>query len=191
MNASKSLELLVNFGNGSVPELASVKRQKVVKILVVLFDERLSFEEHISEMCKKANAKLFLILRLKRLGFSDHELSMLYNALVLSALTYCCSAWGGASQGLLRKVDIIQRKAVRLGIISSFIPITTIIRNSDERLYQKIIDVGEDHVLFNTLPKRTVYAASKLRSKLPPVVKSKSEKELSIFPHRLLRLMNH
>lgn len=188
LNTSKTFELLINFGKSDVPCIPSVERKDNVKILGVTFDKKLNFAKHINNMVMVANRKVYLLLKLKRLGFTKQELILLYKSLVLSSLTYCASVWGGAASCHLDKIDNVQRKAVRLGLISTFVPIMTHISISDSKIYQQIMN-DNSHILRDIIPLRTEYAANMLRPRYPPVARAKSEQELSIFPHRLLRTM--
>ena len=115
-----------------------------------------------------------------RIGFSIRELTLLYNALVLPTLTYCCSVWGGTSDENLRKIDRVQSKAVRLGIINEYTPIKDINRISDEKLYRQILDQGENHVLHEIVPRRAT-GMSGLRKNRPPVEATKFEQETRLF----------
>ena len=134
---------------------------------------------------KLTTAKLYVIFRLRRNGFSIRELTLLHKALVLPTLKFCCSIWGGTSDENLRKIDRLQSKADRLGIINEYTPIKDIIRISDGRLYRQILDQGKNQVLHEKLPKRAK-GTSGLREKRPPVEATKFEHELRLFP-RILR----
>ena len=129
--------------------------------------------------------KLSVVFRLRRIGFSIRELTLLYEVLVLPSFTYCCSVWGGTSDENIRKIDRVQSKAVRLGIINEYTPIKDIIRISDEKLYRQILDQGENHV-HEILPRRAT-GTSGLREKRPPAEATKFEHELRLFPSRILR----
>ena len=178
--------MLLNFGRHDVPLISGIDRKSSVKLLGILFDEKLSFNDHVKCITKRANAKLYVVFRLRRIGFSIRELTLLYRALVLPTLTYCCSVWGGTSDENLRKIDSVQSKAVRLGIINEYTPIKDIIRISDEKLYRQILDQGENLVLHEILPERA-RGTSGSREKRPPVKETKFEHELRLFPSRILR----
>ena len=139
--------MLLNFGRLDVPLISGIDRESSVKLLGILFDGKLSFNDHVKCSTKRATAKLYVVFRLRKIGFSNRELTLLYKALVLPTLTYCCSVWGGTSDENLRKIDRVQSKAVRLGIINEYTPIKDIIRISDEKLYRQILDQRENHVL--------------------------------------------
>ena len=185
-NADKNSKMLLNFGQHDVPFISGIDRKSSVKLLGILFDEKLSFNDHVKCITKRATAKLYVVFRLRRNGFSIRELTLLYKALVLPTLTYCCSVWGRTSDENLRKIDRIQSKAVRSGIINEYTPIKDIIRISDEKLYRQILGQGENHVLHGILPKRAT-GTSNIQEKRPPVETTKFEHELRLFPSRILR----
>ena len=132
-----------------------------------------------------SHCQVIPFFRLKRIRFSIRELTILYKVLVLPTLTYCCSVWGGTSDENLLKIDRVQSKAVRLGIISEYTPIKDIIRISDKKLYRQILDQGRNHVLHAILPKKAT-GTSGLREKRPPVQATKYEHELRLCPSRIL-----
>ena len=172
--------MLLNFGRHDVALISGIDRRSSLKILGILFDEKLSFDDHVKCITKRATANFYIVFRLRRIGFSIRELTLLYKALVLPTLTYCCSVWGGTSDEDFRKTDRVQSKAVRLVIINEYTPIKDIIRISVEKLYRKILDQEENHVLHEILPKRAT-GTSGLREKGPPVEATKFEHELSVF----------
>ena len=145
-NADKSSEMLLNFGQHDVPPIYGIDSKSSVILLGVLFAEKLSFNDHVICIKKRATARLYVIFQLKRIGFSTRELTLLYEALVLPTLTYCCSVWGGTSDENLRKINRVESKAVRLGIINEYTPMKDIIRISDKKLYRQILDQGKNHV---------------------------------------------
>ena len=89
--------MLLNFGRHDVALISGVDRRSSLKILGILFDEKLSFDDHVKCITKRATANFHIVFRLRRFGFSIPELTLLYKALVLPTLTYCCSVWGGTS----------------------------------------------------------------------------------------------
>ena len=125
-NADKSSEMLLNFGRHDVPPSWSVALTESLLLnylFDIFFDEKLSFNDHVKCITKPATAKLYVVFRLRRIGFSIRELTILYKALVLPTLSYCCSVWGRTTDENLRKIDGVQSKAVRLGIINEYTPI--------------------------------------------------------------------
>ena len=185
-NADKNSEMLLNFDRHDVPLISGIDRKSSVKLLGILFDEKLSFNDHVKCITKRTTAKVYVVFRLRRIGFSIREPKLLHKALVLPTLTYCCSVWGGTSDENRREIDRVQSKAVRLGIINEYTPIKDTIRISDKKLYRKILDQRENHVRHEILSKGASRTFG-LREKRPPVEATKFEHEIRLFPSRILR----
>ena len=69
-----------------------VTSEKSIKLLVINIDNKLSFDEHVSSLCKKASNHLNKISRLhKYLGFKEKE--VLINSFVYDNFNYCPLIW--------------------------------------------------------------------------------------------------
>ena len=133
LNDGKTKEVLSSFKKGGQQPttIPGVERVTSRKILGVIFDENLSFEEHITAICKASVSCLYLLLRLKRLNYTAEELKLLYKSLVISRLPYCASVWDVTYSYSLDQIDRVQNKARFFGIIEEIEPIREIIRKSD------------------------------------------------------------
>ena len=85
----------------------------------------------------------------------------------------------------MNKIDSVQRRAVSMGLISEFTPISQLVDVADEQLYKTVRSHGETHPLNNYIPVRIDYANGMLRDRLPGVQKCTREK--ISFPNRFLR----
>ena len=94
VNADKFQEIIVK-GNSDISNQYTlniddnqVTSKKPVKLLGINTDNRLSLDEHVSSLCKKASNQLNAISRLYRnLGFK--EKGVLINILVYANFNYC------------------------------------------------------------------------------------------------------
>ena len=111
------------------------------------------------------STNVYLLLKLKQLGYDKSELELLYEALVKPHIFYGASAWGGSPAYLLNKIDAVQRRATRMEIIQTFTPVKKIIADCDRKLYDRIVSTPS-HLLKDILPQRTCYSV-KLRNRLP------------------------
>ena len=83
------------------------------KLLGVLFDEFLSFNEHISHVCAKISKSLFCINKIK--NFVDkNALKMLYYAMIHSHLSYCLNVYSCANTTNLQRLRVKQKEAIRV-----------------------------------------------------------------------------
>jgi hypothetical protein len=83
------------------------------KLLGVLFDEFLSFDDHISSLCAKVSKSLFCLNRIKNF-VTDKALKSLYYAMVHSHITYCINIYGCATPTALNRLVIKQKEAIRI-----------------------------------------------------------------------------
>ena len=126
-------------------DIESIPLVENMNVLGFIINSRLIFLPHVSKTTSRAFSNLFLLLKLKRLGYRADYLSLLYQSLVPSVLTYGLEVWGGAAKTDLRKVDAVQKRAVRMGIIKEFVPIEEHIKVKDARLLNKITKSGSKH----------------------------------------------
>jgi hypothetical protein len=83
------------------------------KLLGVLFDEYLSFEEHINHLCTKISKSLYCINRIKNF-VNPNSLKMLYYSMVHSHISYCLVVYGCANITTLNKLKLKQKEAIRI-----------------------------------------------------------------------------
>ncbi len=91
----------------------SVDSSSSVRILGVLFDSNISFDSHVSSICKTAFFHLKNISKLRpMLSMSNAEI--LINAFMTSRLDYCNALLGGCSARLINKLQMVQNAAARV-----------------------------------------------------------------------------
>ena len=83
-----------------------------VKLLGVLIDKKLNFDEHIKVLCRKASQQLKILFRFKSmLGLKEKKL--MYNTFILSNFNFCPVVWNFCSKTSARKIEKIQERALR------------------------------------------------------------------------------
>lgn len=91
----------------------TINSENSVKLLGIEIDNKLSFEKHISNLCKKASNQLNAIGRIQKyMGFKEKE--VLLNSFVYSNFNYCPLVWHFCSSKSLKKIEKIQERALRL-----------------------------------------------------------------------------
>jgi len=86
---------------------------KHFKLLGVSFDEYLSFDAHITNLCSKISKSLFCINRIKNFVRPD-ALKLLYFAMIHSHIMYCLNVYSCANQISLNKLKIKQKQSIRI-----------------------------------------------------------------------------
>ena len=70
----------------------NINSEKTVKLLGVKLDNKLNFDAHISDLCKKAAKQLNVLKRLKQfIGFEERK--TLVQSFVYSNFNYCLLVW--------------------------------------------------------------------------------------------------
>ena len=87
--------------------------EKSTKFLGILFDENLTWRDHVSHVNKKISRALFSIKQVRN-TLPVECLRTLYYSLVHSHLTYGLIAWGNATQSVLHQTQMLQKRAIRV-----------------------------------------------------------------------------
>ena len=90
----------------------TIFESKKIKYLIV--DNRLSWNFHIHELCKKLSRIIGILFRLKKMNSPKSILSSIYFALFKSQISYGLMAWGTACKYLTGKILLLQKRAVRI-----------------------------------------------------------------------------
>ena len=89
-----------------------IKSEETVKLLGIQLDYMLNFEQHISEMCRKAASQLNVLKRLNHfIGFNERKI--LVQSFVYSNFDYCPLVWYFSSAKALQNIEKIQERALR------------------------------------------------------------------------------
>ena len=93
-------------------ESANITCEEIVKLLGVDIDFNLSFDHHISTICKKAAQQLNVM---RRIG---HNLSLLnrltiFHTFVLSSFNFCPLAWHFCTETNTKKMEKLQERGLR------------------------------------------------------------------------------
>lgn len=82
-----------------------------VRLLGVVIDDGLTWQEHVSQLCRKLSSSLFLLRRLRK-HMDDAGLMSLYYAVFYSHINYGVVLWGNAGHAV--RVFRMQKRAVRI-----------------------------------------------------------------------------
>ena len=109
-NANKC-HLLVSFDESCTAKIEdfNIKNSTEEKLLVVKFDSNLSFESHVTSLCKKARQKLHALARISHyMDLNKHR--NLMKAFITSQFNYCPLVWMFYSR------NRIKERALRLSL---------------------------------------------------------------------------
>ena len=109
--SNKSKELITNrhlFINQD-----SLTRVTKTTFLGITITENLNWNEHINKICNKMSSGLYALNRVKSILPKQH-LKLIYSSLIQSHMNYGIILWGNAPQKLKHRVEVLQKKAVRI-----------------------------------------------------------------------------
>lgn len=94
-------------------DIVVITNVKSVRYLGVVFDQHLRWDSHIDNLIKKLRGILYLFRILKDF-LNIKQLKVIYYALVESHLRYGILAWGGAAGCYLKRLEVIQKRFLKL-----------------------------------------------------------------------------
>ena len=104
---NRALELTIKLNN------IEIKRENTVKYLGVLIDPSLNWSAHIDHLALILSRNIGILNRSKYF-LNKQSLLLLYNGLILPYINYCCLVWGFTYPTYMNKIEILQKRAIRL-----------------------------------------------------------------------------
>ena len=83
------------------------------KSLGLIIDNRLSWSNHVNELCKKVTSVIGALRRIRPL-ISQSTAVLVYNSLIQPHFDYCSLVWDGLSDQLSDKLQKLQNRAARV-----------------------------------------------------------------------------
>ena len=90
-----------------------IKQVSCTKFLGIYLDNLLKWDAHINYIVKKISSGLYALNSMKRY-LTKHNLTSLYYALIHPHLMYGCLLWGNTFKKHLHKIEVMQKKAIRI-----------------------------------------------------------------------------
>ena len=90
-----------------------ISRVEHAKSLGLIIDDRLSWSNHIKELCRKISSVISALRRIMSLISQCTEVQI-YNALIQLHFDYCAPVWDGLSSYLCEKLQKLQNRAARV-----------------------------------------------------------------------------
>ena len=125
LNIQKTKYMLFSHSLNTLPQNnvfddAPLEAVSSIKFLGVTVDNKLSWRQHIDNICKIISRNIGIINKLK-FHFPPSSLLMLYSSLILPYLNYGILVWGNTHQTLLDRLLLLQKKSLRIIHNSAFL----------------------------------------------------------------------
>ena len=135
------------------PPVPDIERVDNLKILGVNISHTLSVEAHVSNVCQTATHSMYAVKLLQSYRMDTLSVYSVFQALILSRLTYAFPAWGGfCNANEISQLQSVLNKGIKWGFYSKSAPsFTEIVNKREADLFNKIIQ-NTNHVLHHLLP---------------------------------------
>ncbi len=100
-------DFTIQLGSSTITPSASVRN------LGVIFDDQLTFKEHIAKTARSCRFALHKIRKIRPF-LTEHAAQLLVQALVISRLDYCNALLAGLPSNTIKPLQMIQNAAARL-----------------------------------------------------------------------------
>ena len=101
------------FSRDIVFDGAPISRVNSLKFLGIFIDDKLSWTQHVNYLCSVISRNVGILNKLKYF-LPSNILYNIYNALILSHISYGILAWGRAYDTLLNRILILQKRSLRI-----------------------------------------------------------------------------
>lgn len=113
LNEKKTVQLNYSTKNKDTNILIpGIEAQNSTKYLGIIMDSKLTWKQHVDQLCKKLCSGIYVIRRVKQVSGLDTAKTAYY-ALVESHLRYGLVVWGSTTNNYLKRVLIHQKRAIR------------------------------------------------------------------------------
>ena len=103
----------LKIGNNKIERVGNNMPEKDITFLGIKMDEHFRWQAHLNSVNLKMSKSLFAIKQVKHI-FSKDCLLQLYYTLIQPFMYYGIQLWGSASQKVIAKTIILQKRAVRI-----------------------------------------------------------------------------
>ena len=91
-----------------------INQTDCIKFLSIFIDVKCSRNQHVNYLCKLISRNVGIIINKLKYIFPPEILYNIYNALILSYISYGILAWGNTSSFLLKRILVLQNRALRI-----------------------------------------------------------------------------
>jgi hypothetical protein len=155
INTSKTKEIVFRRPNPracvDLPALLAIEKIKETKLLGVIFSDSFHFDSHVNYILKICSQRSYLMRKLRDQGLTANQLNIVFDAIILSRITYGVCAWSGfLSTELIGRIDAFLRRMFRYGFCKQLITFRDISGSCDSTLFKVMLK--SDSCIHQLLP---------------------------------------
>lgn len=123
VNVHKTKEMSIYFGKkypkSAIPNLhingSNIERVSSYKLLGVVFNDSLTWSDHVAYIISKASKRIFVLSQLTRSGVSNSDVVKVYCSIIRSVLEYCAPVWHpGLTRTQSDEIEKVQKRCLRI-----------------------------------------------------------------------------
>ena len=159
LNMTKSVEIVFMPPRGRrnveipPPAVPGIARVESIKALGVTIGRNFSLSQHVDDLLAASARTMFALRTLKQHGLPSRALQTVFEANVVSRISYAMPAWWGFASAADRdRLDAFIRRSIRLGYRdASAMPVSAIGERADDKLFSSVTS-NNRHLLYPLLP---------------------------------------
>ena len=170
LNASKCHLLISNHEKDVTINVGEeiIECETSVTLLGITLDSKLNFNEHVSNICRKASQKIHALARISNY-MCQNKLRILMKAFIESQFGYCPLTWMFHSRKLNNRINRLHERALRL-----------VYKNSN-LTFEELLRKDNSHSIHNQNLQKLAVEMYKVKNNLSPTIMK------DIFPNREIR----
>lgn len=166
INFKKTTEIVFRRPNPrlciDVTPLDLIKQVENVKLLGVIIDNKLCFNEHVLSMLKLCNQRMYLLKLLRGQGLPSKHLNTIFHGLVLSKISYAISCWGGfVNAQLISKINSMLSRCFKYGYCKQVYKFEDLLHKADSKLFHSM--QSTTHCIHALLPNQRPLATLRMQ----------------------------
>ena len=116
--------------------VCNIEQVLEARFLGVIISGKFAFHAHIKCLQSVCSQRLYLLKFLRQQGLPQHELNILYSAMIVNRLTYALPAWAGfLTADLTSKLNSLLKKCFQYGYSKQCNKISQLIEHADDKLF--------------------------------------------------------
>ena len=121
--------------------LDCIVQQRVAKLLGVFLSANLNFDDHVNFVLTVCSQRIYLLKLLKSQNLPPKEMHTVFNALILSRITYALPVWGGhLTKQQTQRINAFLKRARKYGFTEKLYSIEELLEKADARLFGRMLN---------------------------------------------------
>ena len=145
INWDKTTELVFrrpNLNHSLLPDpVSNIEQVLEARLLGVIISGKFSFLSHVNYILSICSQRLYLLKLLRQQGLPQHELNIVYSAIIVNRLTYALPAWAGfLTADLTNRINTMLKKCFKFGYVGGIHchTLCKLIKQADDKFFKSL-----------------------------------------------------